>query len=376
MNSLDRSGARIMKTSASDAAPVTPPADSIEFPFADYPAPGTATQVADGIFWFSTPVPFVSLKQINLWLLRDGPGWTMIDCGYGKQGVREQLEQVWSKVLEGRPVTRLIITHFHPDHAGNSAYICRRWGLRPWMSQTEWLTAHLARIDQDTDAMTSRAIFYRRHGLDEALVSQFLSEVLPYKDGVDLPPDYRRLHNGDELAIDGGQWRVIVGGGHSPEHVSLYSSERRILIAGDQILPAITTNVSTWSTEPEFDAVGAFLATCKTFLDLLHADTLVLPSHRKPFFNARRRLQELSVHHAERLNLILAAGHEIAAGDLIGTLFRSGLDGHQIGFAMGEAIAHLNHLVALGHLRMIEDRRSVRYRRVGSNAVRVAPVFN
>lgn len=376
MNSLDRSGARIMKTSASDAAPVTPPADSIEFPFADYPAPGTATQVADGIFWFSTPVPFVSLKQINLWLLRDGPGWTMIDCGYGKQDVREQLEQVWSKVLEGRPVTRLIITHFHPDHAGNSAYICRRWGLRPWMSQAEWLTAHLARIDQDTDAMTSRAIFYRRHGLDEALVSQFLSEVLPYKDGVDLPPDYRRLHNGDELAIDGGQWRVIVGGGHSPEHVSLYSSERRILIAGDQILPAITTNVSTWSTEPEFDAVGAFLATCKTFLDLLHADTLVLPSHRKPFFNARRRLQELSVHHAERLNLILAAGHEIAAGDLIGTLFRSGLDGHQIGFAMGEAIAHLNHLVALGHLRMIEDRRSVRYRRVGSNAVRVAPVFN
>jgi glyoxylase-like metal-dependent hydrolase (beta-lactamase superfamily II) len=365
-----------MKMPASDAALATPSVDSIKFPFADYPAPGTATQVADGIFWMSTPVPFVSLKQINLWLLRDGPGWTMIDCGYGRPDVRGQIEQVWSKVLEGRPITRLIITHFHPDHAGNSAYICQRWGLRPRMSQTEWLTAHLALVDQDTDAMASRANFYRRHGLDEALVSQFLSEVLPYKDGVDLPQDYRRLCDGDELAIDGGKWRVIVGGGHSPEHVSLYSSERRILIAGDQILPAITTNVSTWSTEPEFDAVGAFLATCKTFLGLLHADTLVLPSHRRPFFNARLRLQELSVHHAERLNLILAAGNEIAAGDLMGVLFRSGLDGHQIGFAMGEAIAHLNHLVALGHLRMVEDRMSVRYRRVSSSAVRVAPVFN
>jgi glyoxylase-like metal-dependent hydrolase (beta-lactamase superfamily II) len=358
-----------------DAALITPQADSIEFPFAGYPEPGKATEVADGIFWISTPVPFVGLKQVNLWLLRDGPGWTMIDCGYGRPHVREQIEQVWSNVLDGRPITRLIVTHFHPDHAGNSAWICRRWNLRPWMSHSEWLTAHLALIDLDTDAMAPRAVFYRRHGLDEALVAKFLSEVLPYKDGVDLPDDYRRLCDGDKLVIDGHAWRVIVGGGHSPEHVSLYDSDRHILIAGDQILPAITTNVSTWSTEPEFDAVGAFLATCKTFLDVLHADTLVLPSHRKPFLNPRRRLQELSVHHAERLNLILATGDEIAAGDLMETLFRSGLDGHQIGFAMGEVIAHLNHLVTLGHVRMIEDRRSVRYRRIVSGAVRVAPAF-
>ena len=53
------------------------------FPFADYPAAGEAIEVADGIFWVSTPVPFVGLKQVNLWLLRDGDGWTMIDCGYG-----------------------------------------------------------------------------------------------------------------------------------------------------------------------------------------------------------------------------------------------------------------------------------------------------
>ena len=56
--------------------------DGLEFPFADYPAPGSATEVANGIFWVSTPVPFVGLKQVNLWLLRDGDGWTMIDCGY------------------------------------------------------------------------------------------------------------------------------------------------------------------------------------------------------------------------------------------------------------------------------------------------------
>jgi glyoxylase-like metal-dependent hydrolase (beta-lactamase superfamily II) len=365
-----------MNMLTADAAPLTLTADEIVFPFPDYPQPGEATEVADSIFWISTPVPFVGLKQINLWLMRDGPGWTMIDCGYGKPGVREQLEQVWSRVTGGRPITRLIVTHFHPDHAGNSGYICQRWGLRPWLTQAEWLTAHLARADEDTDAMAARAAFYRRHCLAEALVEQFLSEVLPYKDGVDLPPDYRRLRDGDELTIAGDRWRVIVGEGHSPEHASLYSSDRRILIAGDQILPAITTNVSTWPTEPEFDAVGAFLATYSTFLDVLAADTLVLPSHRKPFFNARRRLYDLSLHHADRLNLILAAGSETSAGDLIDVLFRSGLDGHQIGFAMGEAIAHLNHLVNLGHMRMIEDRRGVRYRRTTAGEACVAPIFN
>ena len=64
-----------------------PSSTAWSFPFPDYPAPGTATEVADGIFWVSTPVPFVGLKQVNLWLLRDGDGWTMIDCSYGSDSV-------------------------------------------------------------------------------------------------------------------------------------------------------------------------------------------------------------------------------------------------------------------------------------------------
>ena len=137
--------------------------------------------------------------------------------------------------------------------------------------------------------------------------------------------------------------------------MSLYCAERKILIAGDQILPSITTNVSTWHVEPEFDAVGAFLKTCKTFLDVLHPDTLILPSHRKPFRNVHHRLRQLAAHHAVRLNMILdTAGAETSAGDLIDVMFTPGLDGHQIGFAMGEAIAHLNHLVALGHMKLVE----------------------
>lgn len=356
------------------AAPNVTAVDEVNFPFPEYPAAGTATEVADGIFWMSTPVPFVALKQVNLWLLRDGPGWTMIDCGYGKPVVREQLMQVWSSVLGDRPITRLIVTHCHPDHAGNSGFIAGHWDLRPWMSQSEWLIANLARAD---NTIAARERFYRRHGLSVAQVGKFVAEVVPYKDGVELPPDYRRLRNDDSVSIGDDRWKVVIGEGHSVEHVSLYCSERRILIAGDQILPTITTNVSTWPSEPEFDAVGAFLATCKKFLELLDPDALILPSHRKPFFNVRHRLRELAVHHAERLNLMLAgAGRETSAGELVEILFGSGLDGHQIGFAMGEVIAHLNHLVVLGHMQKIESRSQVRYRRITDDDAKITPHFH
>jgi glyoxylase-like metal-dependent hydrolase (beta-lactamase superfamily II) len=352
--------------------------DTIRYPFADYPAPGTATEVADGIFWLSVPVPFVGLKQVNVWLLRDGPGWTMIDCGYGEPRVIEQIEDTWRAVLGGRPITRLIVTHFHPDHAGNAAFISERWGLKPHMTQTEWFAANLAWLDRESDAITDRGAFYRRHGLPANDVRQFLAEAVPYKAGVSLPGEYRRIREGSTILIDGHAWQVVVGEGHSPEHCSLYDGKRRILIAGDQILPGITTNVSTWPSEPEFDAVGAFLATCRKFLPLLAPDTLILPSHRKPFTNVRARLRELAAHHADRLNLILAATaamDEISAGDLIGPLFRAGLDGHSLGFAMGEIIAHLNHLVSLGHMRMTETKDSFRYARTATGVLELLPAF-
>ena len=365
--------------SKTDPRPQQKPGDVIDglmFPFADYPAAGETIEVADGIFWLSTPVPFVGLKQVNLWLLRDGDGWTMIDCSYGGKVQRGLIETVWGKLLGDRPIKQLVVTHFHPDHAGGSGWIAEKWGLRPRMSAGEWVTANLAVLNRNTDHVQSRGIFYRRHGLDEARIQRFLSGVVLYSDGVTLPKNYYRLRGDDFVTIGQDRWRVIIGEGHAPEHVSLYCAERKILIAGDQILPSITTNVSTWHIEPEFDAVGAFLKTCKTFLDVLHPDTLILPSHRKPFFNVQHRLRQLAEHHAARLNVILdGIDEESCAGDLIDVMFKPGLDGHQIGFAMGEAIAHLNHLVTLGHLKMIETPSSVRYHRIGAKDAHVKPAF-
>jgi len=149
---------------------------------------------------------------------------------------------------------------------------------------------------------------------------------------------------------------VITGEGHSPEHAALYCRARKILISGDQILPTITTNISVWPDEPEGDPLGLFLKTCARFRGLIDPTTLVLPSHRRPFRNVQRRLDELAHHHDERLALVVgAATREITAADLIDVLFPRALDGHQMGFAMGEAIAHLNYLVRQGRMERRRD---------------------
>jgi glyoxylase-like metal-dependent hydrolase (beta-lactamase superfamily II) len=322
--------------------------------------------VASGVFWISTPLPFAGLRQVNLWLLKDGDGWAMVDCGFGYEPAREVIDAAWRATLGEAPVTRLVVTHFHPDHAGNSAWIGERWGVRPLMTQGEWFAANIAMRDDFEESVPRRVAFYREHGLSEDRLAVFQNGAMRYSTGVRLPYSFERLRDGDTLAIGDDRWTIITGEGHSPEHAALYCAERRLLISGDQILPTITTNISVWPTEPDGDPLSLFLESGRCFAGLLHPDTLVLPSHRLPFRNVHRRLDELAHHHQDRLDLILrTGGREVAAAELIDVLFPRKLDGHQMGFAMGEAIAHLNHLVTIGRMERVTDAGRTRYRKRG-----------
>ena len=76
---------------------------------------GTLLEIVPGIHWLRMPMPF-PLDHINLWLLEDGDSWTLVDTGYNTEEVRGLWRAVISNFLGGRPITRLIVTHFHPDH--------------------------------------------------------------------------------------------------------------------------------------------------------------------------------------------------------------------------------------------------------------------
>jgi glyoxylase-like metal-dependent hydrolase (beta-lactamase superfamily II) len=309
--------------------------------------------ITPDIIRIDSPLPFRGLKQINLWLLRDGDGWTMVDCGFGSDQVRADIQRVWDDVLEGRPITRLIATHFHPDHMGNSRWICETFGIKLLMTTPEWMSAQLAFRDLFTDDVQSTSRFYAKHGLSAELIERYQREFIIYTRCVRLPDQYESIKHLQNMRIGGHNWTVVCYGGHSPAMAGLYCKELKIYISGDQILPSITPNISVVHWEPLADPLSIYLESLKALRDIIEDDVLVLPSHRLPFRGLHKRIDELHHHHQDRLDHLrnfIRQHQEVTGAEAMLSLFGDRLDGQQLFFAMGEALAHLNYLYTHGEI--------------------------
>jgi glyoxylase-like metal-dependent hydrolase (beta-lactamase superfamily II) len=166
--------------------------------------------------------------------------------------------------------------------------------------------------------------------------------------------------DGMRINIGGRAWRCISGYGHAPEHIALYCQELGVLLGGDMMLPRISTNVSVYEQEPEANALALFLDSIDKFRSLPE-DTLVLPSHGKPFTGLHTRIQQLHDHHRDRLAEVRQAcsGRACSAADILPVLFNRALDLHQTTFAMGEAVAHLHALWYDGTLQRSVDAMGI-----------------
>jgi glyoxylase-like metal-dependent hydrolase (beta-lactamase superfamily II) len=319
----------------------------LEHPWAEPPAPGTTLTIAPGIRWLRMPLPF-ALNHINLWLLDDGDGVAIVDTGLGLPDTRELWDRIFANELHGKRVTRVIATHFHPDHFGNAGWLTERWKVELWCTQAEVMAAHLACARDDAGDII-RMEHYRRHGVVAEALERLRERGNHYSSLVPtLPISYRCMREGDRVVIGGRSWQVMVVLGHAPEHASLWCAAANVLISGDQVLPKITTNVSVWADRPHDDPLRLYLDSLARFRPL-PADALVLPSHGLPFRGLHARLDALRAHHDERLAETLGALSEPrAAAELIPVLFRRQLDTHQLSFAIGEALAHLNYLEVEG----------------------------
>ncbi|MDP1610875.1 MAG: MBL fold metallo-hydrolase [Sulfuritalea sp.] len=331
----------------------------IAYPHETAPAPGVAVPVAAGIEWLCMPLPF-ALNHINLWLLEDGDGHAAIDTGFALDPVKE----AWKSALVERRLTRTIVTHCHPDHLGLAAWLEQETGAGLWIAQGEYLAAHMMVEQIAGYSISSMVEFFHQHGLDATRIDALVARGNGYKRGVPaIPATYQRLFDDQLLKIGEHVWRTIVGHGHAPEHMSLYCAELGVLISGDMLLPRISTNISVMASTPHADPLGLFLDSIDKFR-ALPADTLVLPSHGRPFRGLHARVEQLHAHHAERCGVLIDAcrGEPKSAADLIGVLFGRELpDPHQTMFAMGEAIAHLNYLEHAGKLQRIEENGLVRF---------------
>jgi glyoxylase-like metal-dependent hydrolase (beta-lactamase superfamily II) len=349
---------------------MNPQESELEYVFGEtLPATGTTLEVAPGVRWLRMGLPF-ALNHINLWLLEDvreaadgsvERGWTIVDCGIASDATRDAWESIFAQELGGLPVFRVIVTHCHPDHVGLSAWLCERWQVPMYMTVGEYGFARMMAAGLPGADGPSMLPYFQHHGLnDETMIAQLKERQNYYPTLVPaVPESFIRLEESRPVSIGAHQWRVITGTGHSPEHAALYCADLNVLISGDMVLPRISTNTSVFAIEPESDAVGNFLDSIQKFKPLSE-QTLVLPSHGKPFRGLHKRIAQLASHHADRLAEVKAACiTPQSAADIVPIMFRRELDMHQLTFAMGEALAHLHRLWYAGELRRFRDENHV-----------------
>ena len=338
----------------------------LQYPHASPPEPGEVRSIAPGVHWLRMPLPF-ALNHINLWLLEDGDAWVIVDTGLGNEDTRKYWDIALAATVGNRPVSRVILTHHHPDHSGNAGWLTRRFNAPLLISMSEYLACHSvldSRAGYDLEALLA---MYRRNGLTAENEEKMRGRGAHFQKHVkEFPTSYSRLLDGMVLSIGGRDWRLLVGYGHSPEHVSLYCEDENVLISGDMMLPRITTNVSVQAVEPLGNPLKLFLDSTRAQA-VLPADTLVLPSHGLPFRGIRDRVAQLVHHHDLRLAEVAAACKgPTAAAEVIPVLFRRPLDAHQMFFAMGESMAHLHLLEAEGRVvRTIGSDGVLRYAAAG-----------
>lgn len=329
------------------------------YPFTK-PEHGQTVEVAPGVHWLRMALPF-QLDHINLWLLEDGDGWTVVDTGVSDKTSQAHWEAVFAGPMGGRPVKRIVVTHLHPDHVGLAGYIAERFDAPLHMSRTDYLMCRMLVTDTGKEAPEEGIDFYRAAGFEEQHLDAYRKRFGGFGFGVyRLPQAFQRLQEGDRLTIGTRTWRIVVGRGHAPEHACLWCPEDALFISGDQILPRISSNVSVFPTEPDSNPLQDWLDSCAKLRQMLPDDTLVLPAHNEPFRNVRKRLQDLIDGHEEGMSKLLdLLDAPKRAVDVFPALFRARISGGNYIMATGESLAHLNCLIARGAVSRVRGADGV-----------------
>lgn len=333
-----------------DTRGMSEPKPTLIYPF-EAPPPGKHVEVAPGVHWLRLPLPY-ALDHINVWGLDDGAaGWALVDTGTRTDAVAAAWREQFANAPDARPMSRVFVTHMHPDHVGMAGWLTRKFGVRLWMTRLEYLSCRVMVSDTGREAPPEATGFLQRAGWSESAVEAYRARFGNFGKHIHaLPDSYRRLRDGETITIGAHAWRVIVGNGHSPEHACLYCPALKVLISGDQVLPRISSNVSVNPMEPDADPMADWLASLDKLQREVPDDVLVLPSHNECFRGLHARIDNLRRGQAvalDRLRRTIAEAPKRVV-DVFGALFARRIDDSDVpllGMATGESLACLNHLV-------------------------------
>jgi glyoxylase-like metal-dependent hydrolase (beta-lactamase superfamily II) len=324
---------------------------TIRYAFDNRPEHGEIHGIGDGLRWLRMPLPMV-LEHINLWLLEDDDGCAVVDTGVFVDSNREVWEGIFGGEFPGPPLSRVIVTHLHPDHAGCAGWLAKEHDVELWMTREEYLLCRVLIGDTGRAAPEAGVSFYRAAGFSAEALQRYRDLFGMFgKYVAPLPESYHRLVDGEHLVVGGSAWEIIVGRGHSPEHACLFDAQRNVVISGDQILPTISSNVSVYPTEPAANPLRDWIGSLGAIKERLPKDVLVLPAHGRPFYGAHERIDALIAEHLEALDRLLdLCAEPKRAIDVFPALFKGRISAGNLIMATGEAVAHLNYLVAEGAL--------------------------
>lgn len=323
---------------------------------------GKPVQVAESIVGFRQSLPF-ALDHVNCWLLGEPGDQVLVDTGVDMPITRdlwcEHLNHTLANGVSPKP-ERVLVTHFHPDHMGLAGWFAKA-GSQLIGTEVETEFSRRLWYIEDLTYAEFYANWYQSNGLPAKTVSKVRENANTYKKLVHEPPPanaWEYVAEGQTINLAGHDYQALIGRGHSPHMLMLFRPSDKVLIAADQVLSSITPNVSVMPRIEDPNPLKSFLDTLKSLRELPE-DTLVLPSHGAPFTGLWAKLDALEVHHEQRLGEVVeACGEEKSAFDLFSVLFGRELDAQQTSFALGESLAHLHYLEALGELTRT-DRNGV-----------------
>lgn len=313
-------------------------------------------EIAPGILWVRFPLPF-RLNHVNIWLLREADGWTLIDTGAGTEQARELWDVLLKGVLADGRVNRIICTHGHTDHIGLAGWLVDRTQAPFAATLVEWLAAQVRLTDAQVPMRPETIRFMEAHGCDAQTIEAFRQDRKKIHSLLgQMPGSIERLRDRETITFGGRQWRIIVCGGHAQEHASFWCEQDNILIAGDQVLSKISPMIGVFPGEPFADPLAEYMASLKRFR-ALPADILVLPSHGLPFKGLHTRIAQLAHHHELRLDQ-LARLMDVPTTTMRLThgLFPKAVAEGQGRHALAETIAHAHYLVGRGRAVRETDR--------------------
>lgn len=342
--------------------------DTLQYPWPEPPQTGRTLEVAPGVMWMRMPMPS-ALNHINVWALRDldpqgRPGWCVVDTGMFTPPTVAAWEQLLDPQgdLQGLPVVRVVVTHMHPDHVGMAGWLTRRFDVPLWMSRLEYLHCRVLVNDTGRPVPAEGRSFYQQAGWNSEHMAAYERRFGDFGRAIDrLPESFCRLHDAQVIQMAGSSYEVVIGRGHSPEHVCLYNRQDGVLISGDQVLPKISSNVSVYPTEPHADPLSDWLASIAHLRSHIAPDVLVLPAHNLPFRGLHQRLNALEAGTHKALGQLLGAlDQPRRVIDVFGALFsRPITDAHLWSLATGESLAHLNHLLGQHQIHSWLDAQGV-----------------